>query len=130
MAGSEARDAFTSKQLGDLLRPTTLNTPECALVLLKLDQANLETVNDWLTETFGAKGRNLAQDDLTAFLADRHGLELVTNPSDDNLDTNVVVPANPAHLRVFREIGINVEIGYSQLGSTSLVPAQPPSPRW
>ena len=66
MTGIEVRDAFLSRRLTDLLRPNTLSTPECALVLRKLEQARCETVNDWLTETFGAKGRNLVQDDLTA----------------------------------------------------------------
>ena len=125
MAGTEVRDSFLSKRLTDLLRPNTLSTPECALVLRKLEQAKCDTVNDWLTETFGAKGRNLVQDDLTAFLADRHGLEAVANVTAANPDPNVVVPADAAYLRVFREIGINVEIGYTRLGATSLVAAQP-----
>ena len=125
MAGSEVRDAFLGKRLTDLLRPNTLGTPECAVVLRKLEQARCETVNDWLTEPFGAKGRDLVQGDLTAFLADRHGLEVVENADEDNPDPNVVVPAEAAYLRVFREIGINVEIGYTRLGATSLVAAQP-----
>ena len=125
MTGIEIRDAFLSRRLTDLLRPNTLGTPECALVLRKLEQAKCETVNDWLTETFGAKGRNLVQDDLTAFLADRHGLERVANATAANPDPNVVVPADAAYLRVFREISINVEIGYARLGATSLAAAQP-----
>jgi hypothetical protein len=117
------KDAFLSRRLTDLLRPITLCTPECAVVLRKLEQARCETVNDWLTETFGAKGRSLVQDDLTAFLADRNGLEAVANA--DEPDPNVVVPPEAAYLRVFREIGINVEIGYTRLGATSLAAAQP-----
>ena len=122
---SDVRDAFMGKPLTEMLHESTLGKPECDLVLDKLKQAGCSTVNHWLLEEFGAKGRNLSQDDLTEFLADRHGLAIVTNPTAANPDPNVLVPADSKHLKVFKEIGINVEIGFAQLGSTSLVAAQP-----
>ena len=124
---SDVRDAFMGRPLTDMLHESTLGKPECDLVLDKLRQAGCSTVSHWLLEEFGSKGRNLSQDDLTDFLADRHGMEAVANPTAANPDLNVVVPADSKHLKVFKEIGINVEIGFAQLGSTSLVAAQPAS---
>jgi hypothetical protein len=122
---SDVRDALMGRPLTDMLHQSTLGKPECDLVLAKLSQAGCSTVSHWLLEDFGSKGRSLSQANLTEFLADRHGMEAVANPSAANPDLNVVVPADPKHLKVFKEIGINVEIGFAQLGSTSLVAAQP-----
>ena len=124
---SDVRDAFMGKPLTEMLHESTLGKPECSTVLAKLSQAGCSTVSHWLLEEFGSKGRSLSQDDLTDFLADRHGMEAVANPTPANPDLNVVVPEDSKHLKVFKEIGINVEIGFAQLGSTSLVAAQPTS---
>ena len=122
---SDVRDAFMGKPLTEMLHESTLGKPECSTVLDKLNQAGCSTVSHWLLEEFGSKGRTLSQDDLTAFLADRHGMAAVANVTAANPDPNVVVPPDAKHLKVFKEIGINVEIGFAQLGSTSLVAAQP-----
>ena len=124
---SEVRDAFMGKPLTEMLHESTLGKPECSIVLDKLRQAECITVSHWLLEAFGSRGRRLCQDDLAEFLADRHGMEAVAQPTAANPDLNVVVPEDSKHLKVFKEIGINVEIGFAQLGSTSLVAAQPAS---
>ena len=108
---SDVRDAFMGKPLTEMLHESTLGKPECSTVLDKLSQAGCITVSHWLLEEFGAKGRSLSQDDLAEFLADRHGLEIVENPTAANPDPNVVVPADSKHLKVFKEIGINVRLG-------------------